>query len=474
MVTHIRLPDPKEIDSIIDGVGKRSEMSERKLKTAVNNALLSMSADQRAELLRRQAMSDANVQDLLKRATLDARGIDVLKKLIGAMQALDTRGLTTYPALGPDTRPLTGEEEKSVVALMAAVAAKMRDVAAGKHDSIVKGVFGDGHETDAKGVFSGAADALDRLRPSWLSSGGVCVDVMRKGEVWCCGALTNSQRMSLSDSAVAGATDLDPASEAFLTMVHESTHASSTNATTDILYDGHDGFLTASAQVKLKTADYYREVVRQVATGNTRIFTPGDVSLHLGETRSHELRQAATQADKVLNGAWISALRIHDVIHLMARDPGRFVGAEKWLRNASRLMGITVHRESELKFERNVLWPNTGPRITSADLSVMDNKVALLAQCNGKAGGVLVEPPVDASPPERVAHVLGQVLLTYRGALKFSKSHDKDIVVLLSLAQLHESVNAGGKNLLLDPGDPDKLGLAELPEPMKTYVAMKG
>jgi len=70
--------------------------------------------------------------------------------------------------------------------------------------------------------------------------------------------------------------------------------------------------------------------------------------------------------------------------------------------------------------------------------------------------------------------VLGQVLLTYRGALKFSKSHDKDIVVLLSLAQLHESVNAGGKNLLLDPGDPDKLGLAELPEPMKTYVAMKG
>lgn len=221
----------------------------------------------------------------------------------------------------------------------------------------------------------------------------------------------------------------------------------------------------------MKTADYYKEVVRQIATGNGRVFVEGNVDPHLGDTRSPELMQAATTADKVLTGAWISAIRIHGVIHEMALNPGGYVGWETWLRNASRLMGITVHREAPLAFTRNVFSANTGPKITSGDMAVIDNKIAMLAQCNGKAKCVMVEPTRRLSAERFVEHVLEQVVRSYctGTGLKFSKSIEKDVIVIRSLGELHEGVS--GRNMLVDPMDKKKPGLAQLPEPMKSYDA---
>lgn len=70
--------------------------------------------------------------------------------------------------------------------------------------------------------------------------------------------------------------------------------------------------------------------------------------------------------------------------------------------------------------------------------------------------------------------MLQQVLLTYWQNLKFLKDRTKDVIAIRSLAECHESVNADGRNLLVDPLDGRKPGLAQLPEPMKRYVARKG
>jgi hypothetical protein len=294
--------------------------------------------------------------------------------------------------------------------------------------------------------------------------------MMRKQEVWCSLALTSSTRMALSQSTVEAAAnpDNDIQHKAFLTLVHESTHALKEGATTDVLYEHHQGFLTADAQSKLRSADYYKEVVRQILTEKGRVFVEGDVDPHLGEKRSPQLRQAAEIADKVWNAAWISAIRIHDKIDQMARNPGNFVGWENWLRNASRLMGITLHREAELAFQRNRFSANTGPKITSGDLAAIDNKIAMLGNCNDKAKYVMVEPTRHLSEQQFVDHVLEQMVRMYwTGAgLKFSKSIEKDVIIIRSLAALYEGMRADKKSLTGLAS-----GLDELPEPMKSYDA---
>lgn len=468
----IRLPDPKDIDEMIQGVSKRSEMAERKLKTAIGNALATMDPADKRTLTGDLRLTDLDIQNLLRRDRLDDPARDRLKEIIAKMRELDESGLTVYPGAVQSHRELSKTERTAMAALAADVSALMRDIASGHHDPYVKNVFGDGFEDEAKKVFKGAAKALDRLMKA---SGGLVVDVMRKSDVWSCGGLTNSTRMALPESLVAAASDRSRSGYAFLTLVHESTHALPKGGTTDVLYEHHERFLNANPQAKLATADYYKEVVRQIATAAGRVFTPQDVDAHLSTTRSKDLMLAAEAADKVLNGAWVTAIRIHDTIHRMAREPGNFVGWETWLRNASRLMGTSVHREPDIAFTKAGLMRrrNSGPPIHSGDLAVMDNKIAMLAACNGKAKYVIKEPTVALGPEDYVGYVLTEVLRMFGGGLKFSKSLDKDVIVIRSLGALHESVNSGRKNLLVDVGNAKKPGLAQLPEPMRSYDALK-
>ena len=472
----IRLPDPKEVDDIIAGNSERAKMGERKLKTAVDNALKSIAPTAKTEVLKKASLSDSDATALLKKSEQRLNDTDRtrLKKLIAEIQKADPSGLSRYPGAVEDTRTLTSEEGWRIRDLAMKVVAKMREIASGLHDTYVENVFGKAEADDAKKIFHEAADALDALRPGILLSGDIVVDTMRKSDVWCCAGLTRPGRMALSEQTVATATDRSVGGSAFLTLVHESTHAIPNNrATTDKLYEHHQGFLKASAQTKLTTADYYKEVVRQIATQQGRVFMPGDVAPHLGDARSNKLQQAAVVADKILSSAWVTAIRIHDIIHPMARTPGSFVGWETWLRNASRLIGITLHRETTLKFERNLLTANAGPKITAGDLAVIDNKIAMLAACNGKAKHILLEPLPKSDAQEAVDHVLKQVLFAYCGDLKFRKDMSKDVIVIRSLAECHEAVNSAGKNLLVGSGSLQP-GLAQLPEPMKTYIAGKG
>ena len=468
----IRLPDPRELDEMLQGVSKRSEMAERKLKTAIGNALATMSHADRLKLTGDLNLNDPDIQNLLRRERLDDPARDQLKDIISKMRELDESGLTVYPGAVQGHRELSKTERATMAALVTDVSALMSDIANGHHDPYVKNVFGDGFEDEAKKVFRGAAKALDGLMKA---SGGLVVDVMRKSDVWSCGGLTNSKRMALPESLVAAASDRSRGGYAFLTLVHESTHALPKGATTDVLYEHHERFLNANPQAKLATADYYKEVVRQIATTTPRVFTPQDVDAHLSTERSKELMIAAEAADKVLNGAWVSAIRIHDTIHNMARAPGNFVGWETWLRNASRLMGTSIHREQDITFTKAgfIRGKNSGPPIYSGDLAVMDNKIAMLAACNGKAKYVIKEP-TDAPLGQNayVEYVLTEVLRMFGNGLKFSKSLEKDVIVIRSLGELHESVNSGKQNLLVEGGNGNKPGLAQLPEPMRSYDAL--
>lgn len=274
-----------------------------------------------------------------------------------------------------------------------------------------------------------------------------------------------------AEGVVASAGDDSPGSYAFLTLVHESTHALKSGATTDEAYENHHRFESLGAQLKLRTADYYKEVVRQIATNKGRFFIPMDADAHLAAGRSPALMQAIAKADQVLSGAWITAIRIHDTVRKMKMYPGGFSGAETWLRNVSRLMGITVHREKDLTFTRRTFGKDTGPEITNADLAIMDNKIAILAACNGKGKFIMAEPAVAPSTPDLwVDYVIRQILTTYAHSMKFSKSRDKDVIVIRTLGELHESVNAQQRNLLVDG---NRLGLKELPEPMRSYELLK-
>jgi hypothetical protein len=477
-MSHIRLPDPKDVDEMLAGVDKRSEMAEHKLKTAIKNALASMNDADKHQLLVHPDVNlgVAAVDGLLSRPRVDARGLGQLKALIATMQAMDASGLRLYPKVDEENRQLTSQEKKDIRALSGAVQQTMRAIARGVYDTFVQNVFGDAHKEEAKRIFEAAADALNALTPYPFGFlGHITVDAIHKREVWCAGALTKPGQMALAPSTVADAArDQTIGGRAFLTLVHESTHALQNNKTSDHMYAHHAGFLTASAQIKLNNADHYREVVHQIATGQGRIFKPGDVSPHIDDKRSKELMAAAASADQILNAAWITAMRIHSRIHAMAHRPGFHAEGdwETWLRNASRLMGTTVHREGHIQFHSPLIGAATGPKITSGDLARIDNRIAMLADCNGGAVSVRLEPPTGhparSNPSAFVDYVLEQVVKdrwTDRG-LKFSKSVEKDVAIIRSLAMLHETFNSG-KSMLED------LLKQRLPEPMQEYEASR-
>jgi len=290
----------------------------------------------------------------------------------------------------------------------------------------------------------------------------------------------------------------DKKSAAFLTVVHEATHAVKPNATTDRYYEHHEHFKKASVQEKRTTADYYRAAVRQIATGQKEEFIPG-LAVVNNKGRSPELISAAKEADKILNAAWVSAIRIHGRLRKLAHalngkplseQTQGYQETRTFCLNASRLLGLTLHRalweattqpkilgtptkaasfsrvESESWSTKTTSADKTFPtQVTGLDLSIVDNKIAMLGRLNGKGEDVLVEPGSSLTPNGRVDHVITQVLTTClprNQGYVFTKSVDKDVIVIKSLANLHESVN-NQKDLHWDTLT------VGLPEPMKTY-----
>lgn len=189
----IRLPDSGEIAKILEGVNKRSEMAERKLKSAVQNALNSIDPALKTKVLHDSGVAEADVRTA-DRTRLDANGVETLTKLIAKLQELDTTGLSMYPGTGEDTRSMTRAESEKMRALATEVSALMRKIAAGVHDANVAAVFGEEHVETARGTFKGAADALDRLIET---KDGIMVDCLARSDVWSCGRLTSSATITL-------------------------------------------------------------------------------------------------------------------------------------------------------------------------------------------------------------------------------------------------------------------------------------
>jgi hypothetical protein len=65
----IRLPEPKELEEILSGVSKRSEMAERKLKKAMDTAWTSMDITDKDGLLKALSLTRNQIETLLARPT---------------------------------------------------------------------------------------------------------------------------------------------------------------------------------------------------------------------------------------------------------------------------------------------------------------------------------------------------------------------------------------------------------------------
>lgn len=474
-MSRIRLPAPEEIEEILSGVSKHSEKAESKLRKALGTALASMAEKEKEALV--EALRPLSWQQIKalcypeKWSRLD-RGYAVA--VIKTMRKLDASMLTIYPAINKPATRLPNNEEMNIIGeLFENAASIMFDIGNGHHAKHVRMVFGSDQEVveRAKHTFTASAEALRRLL---RKEGGVVIDELRKDAVWGCGGLTTQEQMALPVSAVKR--DFE---NAFLTVVHEATHAAiSPWDTTDHYYEYHDQFKKASPQEKLTTADYYKVVVRKITDNDKEVFMPGSgLVVSATDGRSAQLMNAAVEADKIVTAAWVSAIRIHEHLRDMANNPSLADKWSAWCTNASRLMGLTLHRPRWViaSYVGGLITVKTPSEeksvpltITALDLSIVDNKIAMLSMINGKGRYILTEPQPGLTHDKVVDHVIEQMLSTYLSRLSdyvFTKSADKDVIVIRSLANLHESI--AGKELL------DTLQVS-LPDPMKSYDRAKG
>src|SRR5262249_24495000 len=127
-----------------------------------------------------------------------------------------------------------------------------------------------------------------------------------------------------------------------------------------------------------------------------------------------------------------------------------------FLTNTSRLLGLTIHHRPKLAQSSNP--------VTQLDLSLADNKVAMLGEL-GRCIKRAIVLPVDVTVYDQKLEdkLLREALLKLnknkdiRGVRR--KNIDKDIIVIRSLANLYDAPE--WKTLF------PKLA-AELPEPMKS------
>jgi len=104
--------------------------------------------------------------------------------------------------------------------------------------------------------------------------------------------------------------------------------------------------------------------------------------------------------------------------------------------------------------------------ITSLDLSIVDNKIAMLHALDGTAQTIVAEPnPKPKKPEGWVDYVIKEMLKTHLPG-QFSKSIEKDLIVIKSLANLHEVY--AKKNMVIETLSKG------LPEPMKSYDINSG
>jgi hypothetical protein len=352
-------------------------------------------------------------------------------------------GLSFHPGF-VDTRPLYDDEVQHVATAVAAIDQRVKQIVGTiGHDTQITNVFGSALLSEVKIRFQLSLEALIRI----FKANKIVVDTMQKEKVWKCGGLTSETQIALPDKL-----KVVTQNELMLTLVHEMTHALPKDLRTgDEYYRHHQKFKTAKVQQKLKTADYYAEVfdrVLQDIPGD--VFVPTDAS-EIAKQPDGTLQLYREQVQTLVNLAWATAINIHGKLEPMgktaqANQSGRFVPNPfsktlhqpediDFLTNVSRLLGLTIHKRGDLRGTIN--------QVTALDLSIIDNKLNVLARLQRSLGKTLVLPAeIKLFEPTRVDRVFGMGLLIENNKERpglLSRDIYKDIVVIRSLATLNEA-----------------------------------
>jgi len=462
MATIVRLPNPAMVDDFL-----RDLASVQKLKKALGQALQALEPGPKKEVEEQFKIKSAGkaVEAFLQKgtpATSEDKGyLDWLIREIGHRAQV---GLSFHPGF-VDERPLDTVEVKAVDTAVQTIAERVKQIVdTNGYDTQITNVFGSAILPEVKKRFMLSLEALISIH----KADKIVVDTMQKQKVWACGGLTSEKQIALPDKLKEV-----PQNELMLTLVHEMTHALPQGVRTgDMYYRHHEKFKTAMVQRKLITADYYAEVFDRVLRNIPGdVFVPTDAS-EIGKQPGGPLLLYIEAIQELVNLAWAMAINIHGELvpkgkSAQANQSGRFV-PNSWsnkvhapdyidfLKNVSRLLGLTIHKRGDLR--------DTINQITALDLSIIDNKLNVLARLQGGLRKILDLPVgITSFESAKVDQVFRMALAIANKKERpglLSRDVDKDVIVIRSLATLNDGPDWKTWRGNLTKG---------LPEPMNSY-----
>jgi hypothetical protein len=463
MATIVRLPNPAMVDDFL-----RDLASVQKLKKALGQALQALEAGPKKQVEDQFKMKSAGqaVETFLQKgtpATSEDKGY--LVWLISEIGHRAHVGLSFHPGF-IDTRGLDDDEVGLVATAVGAIDQRVKQIAdTNGYDTQISNVFGPAMLHEVKTRFKLSLEALIRIHKARK----IVIDTMQKQKVWTCGGLTSETQIALPDKLkVVSQTEL------MLTLVHEMTHALPNSVrTSDKYYRHHEKFKTAKAQRKLITADYYAEVFDRVLKNTPGdVFVPTDAS-EISKQPNGLLLLYRGELQKLVNRAWAMAINIHGTLvpvgkWAQANQSGRFVPNAfsktlhepahiDFLKNASRLLGLTIHKRGDLRGTIN--------QVTALDLSIIDNKLNVLGRLQSSLGKTLDLPAGITSFEQTKVDQVFQLALRIENNKErpglLSRDIYKDIIVIRSLANLNDAPEWKTWMGKLTKG---------LPEPMNSYA----
>jgi hypothetical protein len=426
MDTVVRLPEPDKVDKFVF-----DEQSARKLKKAIRQAVDALQPQDRQNLI--QQFLKARTLDLDKYLAPKAEPLQLPQER-GTLTILitwlrDFGKLPLYPDFTTAERGLNSTEHKLITQAISTIWGYAETIVnKPAYDNYIASVFGnDAEHIDY--VKSVVRDSFFKLQ-EFHGNKAIKVDVVDRGAVWGCEGLTDQTRIMLAERAFK-----KDAESLMTTLVHESTHAvSEPKRTKDTLYRGMAGFATASIQTKLKTADYYAELFARIsAKVPIPIYIPAQIDLLV--CTSSEVSVTTGAASEMAVRAWATAMNIHSTLvkwsgYWLPMSPTE----KQAFKNISKLLGLTFHKRN----------PSQGTSITKLDLSIVDNKLNVLARLLSCLKTIQTLPPDnDSTQDDKVNYVLSEALKLAANASQvnrglLSKSVAKDVKVIRYLAELYD------------------------------------
>jgi hypothetical protein len=272
-----------------------------------------------------------------------------------------------YPGTMPQGPPIANSPEETVLGqLVGDARTTMGNIAGGNHDAAITLVFGPKAKTKTKVKtrFTDATAALNRLHTANPSA--IHIDLREESAPLHVGGLTSPRLMTLKNDVVAARNNANQ-----IKIIHESTHAIVGANVQDYRYRGTPGWTLLSTDVKLVNAAHFEAVAANVLDGDVPQEPPV-----VGGGVDAVAKERAKVNQWVTHG-WIAAIRLHGLLVDVARRqraaPAQSLAPisatpTKWLKNASRLLGLTMH---------HVAGPGV-PAVSDLDLAAAEDQVSRL------------------------------------------------------------------------------------------------